>query len=337
MLDDWKRRLDAVHAELVSADDPVAWVTEADAVNASQRYPHLVLRGPVFGVAVQDPAVGPEWRLLLPVVDGMPQQARDGLQSHLFFKAKDDTDDPAVRRELMAAVAVLEREPANEVEALGARYRVVRGDEFAREGKDGLEPPRPTDREPADRTWGGNRRTPSPDVGFVCDPGRDDGLMAAALKLSLRDFAYTGSRFTAEMRADSRRAAAAYPDIALLPIGFGVAENDGTGWRQRGAMMPTPHDARDLLYNGMSEIWPVLYRFDEDEKAAYTKVAEEFRAAGHANEARMGDTLYRICRIERLVRCGPDGPEPARASDADEYGPMKMHPSMDEDGTLHYD
>jgi hypothetical protein len=51
----------------------------------------------------------------------------------------------------------------------------------------------------------------------------------------------------------------------------------------------------------------------------------------------VGDRLFRICRIERMVRCGPDGPEPPRPSDQDEYGPTKMHPTMDEDGTLHYD
>lgn len=337
MVDDWKRRLDALHAELVRRDDPVAWVTEADAVNASRRYPYMALRGPVFGIAVQEPTVGPDWRLLLPVVNGMPQQARDELHSHLWFKAKDDTDDPAVRRELLAAVAVLEREPVNEVEALGVRYRVVRGDEFARSGEDGLEPPRPTDREPVDRTWGVLSRRPSPDTGFVLDPDQDGGLIAGALKLGLRDFAYADSRFPAEVRADSKGAAAAYPDIVLLPVGFGVAERNEKGWRPRGAMMATPHEARDLLYGAMTDTWPVLYKLDEREKAEYIKAAEEFKAAGHANEARVGDRLYRICRIERLVRCGPDGPEPPRRTDVDEYGPSKMHPTMSEDGSLHYD
>ncbi|WFB09927.1 DUF5954 family protein [Streptomyces sp. LX-29] len=338
MVDDWKRRLDALHAELVRRDDPVAWVVEADAVNASRRYPYVALRGPVFGVAVQDPAVGPDWRLLLPVVNGTPQQARDELNSHLWFKARGDTDDPAVRRELLAAVAVLEREPVNEVEVLGVRYRVVRGDAFARSGEGGLEPPRPSDREPADRTWGAHHTTPSPDVGFVLDPGQDDGLFAGAMKLGLRDFAYTGSHFPVDVRADSQRAAAACPEIVLLPVGFGVVEGNGEGWRPRGAMMATPHDARDLLHGAMTETWwPELRQLDEHEKAACIKAAEEFKAAGHANEVRVGDYLYRICRVERLVRCGPDGPEPPRRTDVDEYGPSQMHPTMDEDGGLHYD
>ncbi|MFE6777364.1 DUF5954 family protein [Streptomyces sp. NPDC057702] len=338
MIDDWKQRLDALHADLVRRDDPVAWVTEADAVSASRRYPYTALRGPVFGVAVQDPAAGPRWRLLRPVVDDMPQQARDGLNSHLWFKAKDETSDPVVRRELLAAVAVLERKPVNEMEALGLRYRVVRGDEFARSGEDGLEPPRPTDKEPSDRSWGGRaQRMSFPDVGYVIDPGENDGLIAGATKLGLRDFSYTGSHYPPDVRADSKRAAAAYPDIALLPVGFRVAERYGLGWRPHGAMMPTPHDARDLLYGAMAETWPAMYRFDKRERAEYAAAARKFRAAGQANEAPVGDRLFRICRIERLVRCGPDGPEPPRRSDVDDYGPMKLHPTMDEDGELHYD
>ncbi|MFE1961669.1 DUF5954 family protein [Streptomyces sp. NPDC059479] len=337
MADDWKRQLEALHAGLVRRDDPAAWVREADAVDASQRYPYITLRGPVFGIAVQDPAAGPDWRILKPASDGMPQQARDGLNSHLWFQAKDDTDDPGIRRELLAAVAVLEDEPVNELEVLGTRYRVVRGDEFARSGTDGLEPPRPTDGEARDALWEGPYDTAEPDVDFVLDPDRDDGLIAGALKLSLRTFAYSGSRFPAGVRADSERAAAAYPDVALLPVCFGVAERFGEGWRPRGVLMPTPHDARRLLYDGMAETWARLYEFDQEKKAMYAQAAEEFKTWGRANEARVDDRLFRICRVERAVRMGPDGPEPPRPSDRDEYGPMKIHPTMDLDGTLHYD
>ncbi|MFI2615017.1 DUF5954 family protein [Streptomyces sp. NPDC018584] len=338
MGDDWKQRLNQLHAGLVRRDDPAELVTEADAVDASYRYPHLAVRGPVFGLATQDPAVGPEWRVLKPIVDGMPQQARDALNSVLWFKAKDDTDDPAARRELLAAVAVLEREPVDELEVLGVRYRVVRGDEFARTGPDGLEPPRPTDPEPADRSWAGRHRAPSTDLGFTLDPGEETpGLMTSALKLGLRGFAYAGARFPADVRADSERAVTTHPDIALLPVGFGVAERSEKGWRPRSALMPTPHDARRMLYDAMTESWPMFHEFDDEEKAAYARAAEEFKATPRANEARVGDSVYRICRTERLVRCGPDGPEPPRPSDVDSYGPMKMHPTMDEDGTLHYD
>ncbi|MFF3739167.1 DUF5954 family protein [Streptomyces sp. NPDC002566] len=338
MTDDWKQRLDALHAELVRRDDPVAWVMEADAVEASRRYPDLAPRGPVFGVAAQDTSAGdPRWRLLKPVVNGTPQQARDGLNSHLWFKAKDDTDDPAVRRELLSAVRVLEREPADEVTALGVRYRVVRGDEFARMGDDGLEPPRPTDPEPAAPLWDGRDDTPSPDLGFVLDPARDEGPMAGALRLGLRDFAYTGSRYPADVREGSARAVLTHPDVVCLPVGFSVAEHDGTGWTPHGALMATPHEARRLLHDGMARFWALLYGFDEARKAVYARAAEAYRAAGRADEARVEDRLFRICRVERMVRMGPDGPEPPRSSDLDDYGPMKLHPTLHEDGTVVHD
>ncbi|MGQ4511506.1 DUF5954 family protein [Streptomyces sp. DW26H14] len=338
MAGDWMRQLEQLHAGLVRRDDPTAWVVETDAVRASVSYPHLALRGPVFGIAARDAEPGGAWRVVKPVVCGTPQEARDSLNSLLWFRAKDDTDDHAVRRELLAAVAVLERETLNEVEVLGTRYRVVRGDEMARSGEDGLEPPRPTDMDPPRPSWDRRRDVPSLDPGACLDAGQEElSPMAAAMKLALREFAYTGARFPAEVRADSARSVRTHPEVVLLPTGFGVAERKGTRWTPRSSLMPTPHDARRLLYGAMTETWPLMFEFDECERAAYARAAEGFRAARRANEARVGDVLYRICRIERLVRTGPEGPEPPRRSDHDEYGPMKLHPTMDEDGTLHFD
>ncbi|MGH4031321.1 DUF5954 family protein [Actinomycetota bacterium Odt1-20B] len=345
MTEDWQRRLARLHADLVDRDDPVELAAESDAVDASVRYPHLALRGPVFGIAVQDPADGPEWRVLSPVVDGMPQQARDALNSHLWFKAKDEADGPAMRRDLLAAVKVLENEPVDELEVLGLRYRVVRGDEIARIGEDGLEPPRPTDRDATDRTWREHRRTAASagadgmiDIGFEVSSGTRTGSpMTGALLAALRDFAYRGARFPDEVTADSERAVVTHPDIALLPVGYGVAELSAEeGWQPRTGPKSTPHEARRTLYGAMTESWPMVHQFDAEERARYARAAEEFRAAGDANEVRVGELLFRICRIQRLVRIGPDGPETPRPSDEDTYGPMKMHPTMDDDGTVHF-
>ncbi|MET9374529.1 DUF5954 family protein [Streptomyces sp. NPDC002992] len=331
---DWKRRLEQAHRELVGRDDPVEWVKEADGVEASLRYPHLALRGPLFGVAVEREQ---GWEVVRDVQTGMPQEARDGLNSLLWFRAKDDTDDPKVRRDLLAAVAVLEKEPVDEIEALGERYRIVRADEFARSGADGLEPPRATDPDAAEPSWEGRDGTPSPDDAFVLSPEREDGLTQEALKMGLRTFSYTGERFPADVREESLRAVETHPDIALLPVTFGVAERRGAGWRPKGGLHPTPHAARCSLYRGMTDLWARIYEYGEEKAERYRRAGEEFRAAGRADEARVDDRLFRISRIERLVRFGPDGPEPPRPSDVDEYGPMKMHPTMDPDGTLHHD
>ncbi|GAQ56309.1 DUF5954 family protein [Streptomyces acidiscabies] len=331
MTDDWKRHIDELHAELVRRDDPVAWVREADAVEASRRYPLLALRGPVFGVAVRE-GEG-RWRVKTALVDGMPQMARDELHSHLWFAAKDDTDDPAERRALIAAVSVLEKEPANEVEALGVRYRIVRGDEFARSGEYGLEPPRPTDPEPADLDWDA-LDGPSPDVGFVLDPTRDEGPMASALRLGLREFSYVGTRFAADAQDDSRRAVTTHPDLVRLPVGFAIVERDEKGWTACSSPKATPHEARRWLYQAMTRYWPLMHRDDDALRAEYAAGAEEFRSAGRADEATVAGRHFRVCRVERVVRMGPDGPETPRPSDVDQYGPSKMHPTLLEDGTV---
>ncbi|MFI6638140.1 DUF5954 family protein [Streptomyces sp. NPDC050504] len=337
MADHWKLQLKQLHADLVLRDNPVELVTETDAASASYRFPNVAFRGPLFGLAAQDPAVGPEWRVVAAVVDGAPQTVRDDFNSTLWFRARDDTDDPAVRRELLAAVAVLEREPVDELEVLGVRYRVVRADEFARTGEDGMEPPRPTDREPAVPSWK-HEGARTVDVGHVLSPAmKGIGPMAGALKLGLRDFSYAGDQFPDEVRADSEAAVSTHPGIAMLPVGFRVTERGTRGWRPVGALSATPHDARRGLYEGMTLAWPLLYGFDEETKAEHLRAAEEFKAKGRANELSVGGSVYRVSRVERLVRMGPDGPEPPRPSDVDEYGPVKIHPRMDEDGTVHRD
>ncbi|MET9953411.1 DUF5954 family protein [Streptomyces sp. NPDC006339] len=341
MDDDWRQRLDAMRRELELGGDPVAWVSETDAAEAWLRYPSLAVRGALFGVCVQqrDAGGGREgaWRMVVPLQDGMPQGARDSLNSLLWFRAKDDTDDPAVRRELLAAVSLLEREPVDEVEVLDERYRVVRGDELARSGPDGLEPPRPTDVEPFDRSWEKRRASDPPDVGFVLDPLRETSVVSEALRLSLRSFDYAGNRYPADVREDSRRAVTRHPDVALLPTTFGIVEQRGATWRPQGSLLPSPHDARLFLYQSLIELWPLMYKFDEVKRERYARAAERFRAAGRADELEVDGRRFRICRIERMVRFGPDGPEPPRPSDIDEYEPMKMHPTMDEHGVVHFD
>ncbi|MFE3070188.1 DUF5954 family protein [Streptomyces sp. NPDC059247] len=336
MDEDWKQRLDAARAGLVEREDPVAWVTEIDAAEAAVKYPGLSVRGALFGVAAQEP--GGPWEIVLPVRSGMPQETRDSLQSHFFFRAKDETDEPVERRALMDAVDLLAQERVNELDVLGLRYRVIRGDEFARSSDDGLEPPRPTDPEPVFRVWE-RRLTPGrcPDTGVVFDPEGMRGPMAEALRFGMRDFRYTGKRYPAGVRDDSQKAVSTHPDVAMLPVTFGIVEREGSGWVPCGGLEPSPHDARRTLYDDLTDLWARIYQWGDEKRERYRRAGELFRAAGSSDQALVDGREFRICRVERMVRFGPDGPEGPRPSDVDEYDPSPMHPRMDDDGTLHYD
>ncbi|MFF8844555.1 DUF5954 family protein [Streptomyces sp. NPDC015127] len=109
----------------------------------------------------------------------------------------------------------------------------------------------------------------------------------------------------------------------------------GRGRTSRGR--PTWHDARRMLYGCRTETWPLIHEWSDAEREPYQKAAEEFRGAGRSDELRVRAPEFRVCRVQRMVRYGADGPESPRPSDIDDYGPMKMHPTMDEDGTIHYE
>ncbi|WP_307534807.1 DUF5954 family protein [Streptomyces sp. V3I8] len=342
MSDDWKRRMERAAVELLHRDDPVALVREVDALDASSRYPYVWPRGPVFGVAALGPQPGACWRLVSEATDGTPQEARDALNSLLWFQAKDEAGTVAERRELLVAVRLLECDRIDELTVLGTRYRVVRGDEYARCGlTEGPEPPRPTDPEPADRSW---RHQPGraqtlPDIGHPLDALIDDptvsvGVMAEGNRQALRDFTYEGEHVPPAIRAESRQAVHDHPELVLLPVGFGVVKRTGTGWTPVGRLQPTPHDARRVLHNGLAGTWADMYDLDAASCDAYARAAERLEFAPHVNEVTVQGDTYRICRVERMLRTGPDGPEPPRRSDPETTEPMRIRPLLDEHGVI---
>ncbi|MFJ2256728.1 DUF5954 family protein [Streptomyces sp. NPDC087844] len=342
MSDDWKRRMEQAAAELLRRDDPVALVREVDALDASSRYPYVWPRGPVFGVAALGPESGARWRLVSEATDGTPQEARDALNSLLWLRAKDEAGTVAERRELLATVHLLECERIDELAVLGTRYRVVRGDEYAHCGlTEGPEPPRPTDPEPADRSW---RHQPGraralPDIGhpldaLMGDPKASPGIMAEGNRQALRGFTYEGEHVPPAMRAESRQAVRDHPELVLLPVGFGVVKRTGTGWTPVGRLQPTPHDARRVLHDGLSGIWADMYDLDTATRGAYERAAERLKSTLSLNEMTVQGDSYRICRIERMLRTGPDGPEPPRPSDPENTEPMRIRPLLDEHGAI---
>ncbi|MCY0934878.1 DUF5954 family protein [Streptomyces sp. H34-S4] len=319
------------------AKHPVAAAQEADASDAARRYAHYIIRGPLFGIAAQDAGDGHRWRVLTPVACGFPQDARDRLNSALWLRAEDDTEDRAVRRELLAAVARLETEPVDEVTAAGTRYRVVRCEEIAYGNGDGPEPPRPTDPEPAVRDWEPGTRGPDVDAGFVIDHIAAASVMETSKRLALMGLHYRSPRYPAQVRADSPRALRTHAGISLLPTAYRVLERTAAGWQTASEVLSSPHAARRALVHILTRLRPAVYELPAARRAGYERAAAEFRAAGDSNAVRLdaGRELL-IVRMRRLVRIGPDGPESARPSDeeVDGEGPTRIHPAMAEDGTI---
>ncbi|MFJ3229643.1 DUF5954 family protein [Streptomyces sp. NPDC086787] len=339
--------------------DPVEAVVEADAIDAELDPRKMMVRGPLFGVVAQAAGEAPRWRVVVPVVSGCAQEARDSLNTRLWFRARDTTDDREERRALLAAVARLETEPVNELTVLGTRYRVVRAEEYAGMGRDGIEQPRPTDPEPIVPNWERTGKEPKVDDGLVLDPEAPLTPARAAERLAMRGLAYTGARrFPEDVRRDSRRALRTHPDVLLMPATFRIVEKSDSGWTAGSALLASAHDARRALDFGLTWMEPRQLglipvaagniRVDarslvaEGTHPATAELAEFVRAADRVraercNQIEVAGTVRRICRARRLLRWGHDGPEGPRPSDTDTHGPERLHPFMDEDGTIHPD
>lgn len=338
-------------------DGPLEQVVEADAVDAARKAHRLMVRGPLFGVAAQDVGAPHLWRVVGPVTSATPQDARDALNSLLWFRAKDEAQDRAERRGLLAAVARLETERVDELTVLGTRYRVVRAEEYAGAGADGIETPRPTDPEPLAPDWAMSARGPDVDDGLVLDPAAPVTPTQAAERLAMRSLAYSGTRFPRDVLRDSARAVEDYPEVVLLPPAYRVLKNRDGRWSLTGALHSTAHGARQSLEFGLTWFEPRqqgLIDLDADREtdartllaagahpaadhlAAAVRAADRLRAE-NADEVEVHGVVHRICRMRRLVRWGPDGPERPRPSDTDMHPPEQIHPRLDEDGAVHHE
>lgn len=336
--------------------EPVEAAVEADAVDAAMRAGEVAVRGPLFGVAAQGAGDGSRWRVVVAVSDGCPQTARDSLNSLLWYRAKDEAGDRSERRALLAAVARLESEPVDELSVLGTRYRVVRAEEHVGMGPDGIEPPRPTDREPVTPDWDRASEGPRMDDGLVLDPDEPVTPTQATERLTLRGMAYTGSRFPDDVVRDARRALTTHPDVLLLPAMFKIVKRTESGWESGSGLHVSAQEARKTLDFSLTYWEPRsrgLIPMDADrqvdartevargadaaagELTAYARAADRLRA-GRVNQLEVMGTLYRIGRIRRLLRWGPDGPESPRPSDVNRHEPGRVHPPLDEDGNIHY-
>ncbi|WP_246102947.1 DUF5954 family protein [Streptomyces piniterrae] len=312
---------------VVAQDSPVAAFSDEEAWRAREVYPEILgAGGPVFGHVREREEGG--WEVIS-FGESTPQDSRDTMASTFRRMADraEESGDEAARAECVAAAVRLDWEKVDELTVLGDRYRVVHGEQFIRHGADGPEPPRPSDPDPAEP--GEAYRLPSRTEGFVIDPVVGTGMSEGILKFDLLQFVRAAGTVPPEVRRDSQRAARTHPGGVLLPAGFMIAERVGGAggqWKPHTSACNTPQNARDSLTMWLRVMAPVMLQLGQAERDAYERAANLLDER-QGNELEVGDGVcfYKVVRVERLVRIGPDGPEPPRPSDFDPDPPVEAH------------
>ena len=122
--------------------------------------------------------------------------------------------------------------------------------------------------------------------------------------------------------AEARRAFDTHPDLVTAGVVFTCLEEIDGRWRVLASDYETPQDAR----NGLAHIF-----LKTAAESADPVTVERFRAAADVldwerrDEMTVAGRRFRVGRIERSARIGPDGPEPPRCADpqslpGDEFG-----------------
>ncbi|MEU8567782.1 DUF5954 family protein [Streptomyces pathocidini] len=304
-------------------DSPVARLADVDAWRARDAYPEIWFAGgPVFGVGREREEGG--WQLHPYFSGTAPQDARDSMGSHFRKRAQEAerSGDRAAHGEWMRAAERMDWEAVDDMAVRGTRFRVIRADPFIRMGADGPEPPRPTDPDPSGSDPGREARDPT--AGFVVDPVNGTGMSEGILKVELLRGGRKAGTVPADVHADSLRAVHTHPGGVLLPAAFMTAERVAGRWRPDSTVSAvTPQEARDGLA-AQFRVWiPFHNELDEEERAAYEHAADLLED-DRADELAVLGRHFRIVRVERLVRIGPDGPESPRPSDPDPQPPVMV-------------
>ncbi|NJQ00861.1 DUF5954 family protein [Streptomyces zingiberis] len=311
---------------VTALENPVAAMADLEAWEAREAYPEIRSAGaPIFGIAVEREEGG--WEIRPYFCNTAPQGARDSLGAVFRLMARDLGEaegDTAVRDTCLKAAERLDWEVIDDMTVLGTRYRIVRAERFIRLGPEGPEPPRPSDPDPAEP--GESHHHPDPSVGFVIDTTTATGMSEGILKTELLSMVRAEGTVPDDMRADSRRALHTHPGGVLLPPTFMIAEDSDGHWRpDTDGTAYSPQAARD----GVAAHWggPFFAQF----RKMTPELHAEFAAAGarmaeeRLDEVTVAGVRYRVARVERLVRVGPDGPETPRPSDFDPEPPIKVH------------
>ncbi|QQN80058.1 DUF5954 family protein [Streptomyces sp. XC 2026] len=306
-------------------DDPVSVISDTEAWRARDTYPDIMGRGPMFALVEQE-ADG-RWRVLL-ADEGNPQGCRDELARECRLRAADAVavKDREAQRLWLTGARRMDWEKLNELKVGEHRFRIARGDMFIRMGPDGPEPPRPSDPDPM-RPGEGHRARPRT-RGFLIDPAAATGMSEGMLRIDLLSFVYPSSRVPHDVRADSLRALQSHPGGVLLPPVFAITEFTEGRWTPMTGGADTPQEIRDTLVTYLRDVAPAVYAEDAV-PAAHFRAAAKALAGTRRDEVRCADRHYRVMRLERLIRVGPDGPESPRASDWDPELPVEAQAERD--------
>ncbi|WP_380281839.1 DUF5954 family protein [Kitasatospora purpeofusca] len=314
-------------------DDPVAAVAGLEAWASREKYPNLMMMPPVFG-SLERTGTG-AWRILH-FHATTPQGARDDL-GHSFrawalaepgtrLAAPWNLTDEE-RASYTEAYERMEWEALDEISVAGRDYRVFRAEQVLRSGPDGIEPPRPTDPDPA--AVGEGYRLPSRVDGFLIDPAAGVTLVDGILRLDMMALVPTGRFIPEDVRAEARLASHLYPNVMVLPAHCAVAEYRDGRWGPMTGACETPQGARDSLAAYLREFAPRLDPgLGEEELARYAEAADRLDAE-RADEVQAAGRRFRLVRVEPVVRLGPDGPELPRTSDWDPDVPLRVQEQRD--------
>ncbi|WP_329272268.1 DUF5954 family protein [Streptomyces sp. NBC_01451] len=308
---------------VTAQEGPIAAFAEQEAGEAARRYPDLMGVGiPEFFHARECETGG--WELYGYGSD-TPQGSRDSLGSVFRLRAgeAEEAGDEAARRKWMAAAVRMDREVVNDVRVRGERFRIVRASRFVRMGPNGPEPPRPSDPDPAE--VGEAYRVGPRTKGFVVDPVTGTGLSDGILKLDLIQFVGIAPGAPQAVRDEARRALHTHPGGVLLPAVYMISERVDGSWRAHnpGSADSTPQGARDSLAYWLRVMAPFTLRLSEEKAAEYALIADRVDEK-RSNVATVDGIRYRVTRVERLIRVGPDGPEGPRPSDFDPEPPVDV-------------
>lgn len=300
-------------------ESPVAQLADTEAWLARERYPQIVsVIEPSFFVARERDQGG--WEIVSEHGGAAAQEARDSMASHfrkLAHKAE-QAGDQAAHDVWMKAAVRLDWEPLDEVTAGGTRFRVIRAELYIRTGPAGPESPRPSDPDPGRPDEAD--KIPDPTAGFVIDPTVPTGMSEGIFKADLLSLGPMSSVCT-EAREDAKKAQHTHPGCVLLPPAFLIAGQVNGKWGS--AWLTTwsnPQKSRDFLADHLRICPPWKDDLVPETRERYRAMADRF-SEERADSLSIDGHDYRIVRVERFVRIGPDGPEGPRPSDLDPYPP----------------